>query len=400
MEGEINFEYGASEPLVFASEQELIDFLEAQARAWSDFFDVWLASNHLARFDSASTESDEYLRNFLSRQKSEWLSIKMVVIAGRLMRQSSPELLQEKLTKRELILIEDPLVVRARALIGHNPGVAEFFLQLVSGDLQKKLQKSRHDPEILSWYAKGLSELATTDAALDQLQMVARLRAKAQENFLEANKEGAEALADLLQKKTQASQEIDELIAQANKSKESADAQWVQMRATYDNQLKLSAPKTYWDAKREEHKLIARNWRNGFFAASATGLLVLAVLSGLMIHYWKDLAGPLGEHAWIVPVLMAGIPAFMMLWLLRLCGRLWSEHMTREEDARERIVMIQTFLALSRSEDSPSAVADSAQLALVLGAIFRAGPGFGSDDSPPAGLLEALVAKLGVSKGN
>ena len=93
--------------------------------------------------------------------------------------------------------------------------------------------------------------------------------------------------------------------------------------------------------------------------------------------------------------MMLGAPAFMALWLLRMCGRQWQDHLSRCEDARERIVMIETFLALSREKDSPNKISDPAQLGVVLAAIFRAGPGFSTDDGPPAGVVDAILMKLG-----
>lgn len=390
MEGEIRIEYGALAPLIFADEKRLIEFSAAQAGAWHELQKAYSML--------ASTESS--LSRFLADQHTAWFSANLGARGILKVPRSFSDWLQEDLTNRTLILIEDPMVARAKLLLNNDRGLAEFFLHLVSGELQNKLKEGLGDPGVLSWYAKGLAHLATTDAALDQLRAVENFSAKAREKFREVNDEGVKVLADTQQRKTQVVQDLDGLIARANEARDSIDAEWAHMRATYDNALKLSAPRTYWDAKKKEHERIARNWRKGFFVASSAGLLVLATLSGLMIRFWGQLAEPLGAHAWIVPVLMTGTPAFMVLWLLRLCGRLWGEHMTREEDARERIVMIETFLALSRSEDSPNTLADSAQLTLVLGAIFRAGPGLGSDDSPPSGLLEALVTKLGVSKGN
>ncbi|MCC7250044.1 MAG: hypothetical protein IT473_15585 [Lysobacter sp.] len=390
MEGEIRIEYGTPAPLIFADERQLIEFLAAQAGAWRD----------LQREYSMHDSAESSLSRFLSDQNVAWFSVNLSAHGVLKVPSSFSERLQQDLMNRTLILIEDPMVARARLLLNNDRGLAEFFLHLVSGELQNKLKERLGDPGVLSWYAKGLAHLATTDAALDQLRLVENFSVKAKEKFHKVSDDGVKVLADTQQRKTQVIQDLDELIARASEARDSIDAEWARMRETYDNALKLSAPRTYWDAKKKEHERIARNWRKGFFVASSTGLIVLAALSGLMIRFWGQVAEPLGAHAWIVPALMTGIPAFMVLWLLRLCGRLWGEHMTREEDARERIVMIETFLALSRSEDSPNTLADSAQLTLVLGAIFRAGPGLGSDDSPPAGLLEALVAKLGVSKGN
>ncbi|TXI49460.1 MAG: hypothetical protein E6Q50_06235 [Lysobacter sp.] len=390
MEGEIRIECGTPAPLIFADERQLIEFLAAQAGAWRD----------LQREYSMHDSAESSLSRFLSDQNVAWFSVNLSAHGVLKVPSSFSERLQQGLMNRTLILIEDPMVARARLLLNNDRGLAEFFLHLVSGELQNKLKERLGDPGVLSWYAKGLAHLATTDAALDQLRLVENFSVKAKEKFHKVTDDGVKVLADTQQRKTQVIQDLDELIARASEARDSIDAEWARMRETYDNALKLSAPRTYWDAKKKEHERIARNWRKGFFVASSTGLLVLATLSSLMIRFWGQVAEPLGAHAWIVPVLMTGIPAFMVLWLLRLCGRLWGEHMTREEDARERIVMIETFLALSRSEDSPNTLADSAQLTLVLGAIFRAGPGLGSDDSPPAGLLEALVAKLGVSKGN
>lgn len=397
MDGEIRVDYGAAEPLVFADVDELLRFLQRQSAVWLALSEgIEGASNGPHRF-----YFHERLKTRLSEQHAGWATFQSQVEGQQA--ELNAELLdqfQSELRGRRPVVSDDDRVAMAVEHLEKRPEISAFVLCTFFGDLQWLLDRYGGNSEVRAWYAHCLISLTTTVNMQRQLRVIDDLHAHAETDYARLTSETASALDAFAQRKAQLEESTEASIERAKATWGAINAEWAQLRATYDNSLKLSAPRTYWDGKMQAHARIARSWRKGFFVAALIGLVVLCSSGYAMIHHWANLAAPLQGHAWVVPVLMVGVPGFMLLWLLRLCGRQWTDHMNREEDARERIVMIETFLALSRSEDSPNTLADSAQLALVLGAIFRAGPGFGSDDSPPAGVLEAVIAKLGASSRN
>jgi len=176
--------------------------------------------------------------------------------------------------------------------------------------------------------------------------------------------------------------------------------EWLRLRAAYDAELKLRAPREYWNEKFSDHGNTAVSWRSAFFVTAACSAAIIALSIASLAQGWISIPKSLSAYGWIIPAGVVGFPAFLSLWLLRLCGRQWSDQLMRREDARERVVMIETFLAISRDSDSPGAVTDPGQLGLILSSIFRPGPGMGADDSPPVGFIEAAMTRFGSQRSH
>ena len=393
-----------AEPKVFESFDRFSGWAKEQVSAWKRFDRSWRAH----RPNSA-------MPNFLFRvfltQNTEW----NLAAEGRLggpRDHSIPEYKQferhinQDLSQHKLLAIEQPLVERAFALASIDPDAAGMVLLIASDIAVKMLEESGSDPHTLVIFARAVGYLSTIraydEALADHLDAVEKISEGVRNNEDDREKmlDKSKEIFSEFDRKSQGGLEnlkikSDHIFDSAQSRLGEIEAEWIKLRETYDGMLKLSEPRKYWSNKLEIHERIFKRWRVAFFSYAVGFSLVLAFATSMFVIFGDRLSKDLGGQAWILPVMMLGVPAFMALWLLRMCGRQWQDHLSRCEDARERIVMIETFLALSREKDSPNKISDPAQLGVVLAAIFRAGPGFSTDDGPPAGVVDAVLMKLG-----
>ena len=83
------------------------------------------------------------------------------------------------------------------------------------------------------------------------------------------------------------------------------------------------------------------------------------------------------------------IPLLGGVWILRILARLFSENVKTLQDARERVTLVTTFLALMRDEKNGKVVTDDDRK-IILQALFRQSSVTASDDAPPFSLWELL----------
>lgn len=310
------------------------------------------------------------------------------------------------LARHELMAVEQPLVERAFALAAIEPEAAGMILVAASNKMAEVIEEFESPAEGVAYAARAVALLSTAsvyDAALnDHLAAVEHISAGVRQNDIDRKEMTTAAMHALDDFKASSALVVEGFgeaaaagLASAEKRLAEIESEWIKLRETYDRMLKLSEPRKYWTDKLEQHQLIFKRWRSAFFTVAMVAALVLAGATTLLVLQGDYFSKSIGAYPWIVPVMLLGAPAFMALWLLRMCGRQWQDHLSRLEDARERVVMVETFLALSRDDASPDSVADPAQLTIILGSIFRAGPGFLSEDGPPAGVIDALLSRVG-----
>lgn len=389
-------------PIQFSSDSEVSDWLERQASLWA---------SHLSEIkDAAEKYSNAF--NWLSEHAGHWRQLANSV-KGAL---SAPEADREKQIRHQIDQLRTRLVQGSAVWSGHELADRSFSLASVDASasvwiLLMALGKARwylvdnsnaafwcefgraiahlSEPKVAaSYHRKQRAAVADIDALIvtvKDLQRELQQERKSQEvKFSAFGNDSAAKVANLLE----------EAKGAVTNQRDSFDEEWKKLRATYDAELKLRAPRDYWNRKFVDHGQVAANWRTAFFWTAFSAVLLISLSIWLLASGHVSIPNSLGNFGWVVPAGLVGIPAFLSLWLLRLCGRQWSDHLLRREDSRERIVMIETFLAISRDSDSPGAITDPAQLGLVLSSIFRSGPGMSVDDSPPAGFFEALMTRF------
>jgi hypothetical protein len=154
------------------------------------------------------------------------------------------------------------------------------------------------------------------------------------------------------------------------------------LKRTYDVELALRAPVTYWSSKRKEHKRLAKRlaWWSGICL-----LLALGAFAGLV-----DWMIPSGGEVALGHVAALALMSAPLLWGVRVLIRNLLSNIHLATDAAEREVLIQTYLALTRK-----GWAKQEELELVLQAIFRpTSTGIVKDDAAPAGLTDFLRDRL------
>jgi ABC-type multidrug transport system fused ATPase/permease subunit len=166
---------------------------------------------------------------------------------------------------------------------------------------------------------------------------------------------------------------------------DAAQREWESLKITYDTQLALQAPRTYWTSQMKAHKIAAAERRNWFIFAAFLSLMLVTVFIYVM---WSAFSaknvGDIPAVMWVITGAVLGVT----FWVIRLFSRLYlsREHLLR--DAEERVTMIETFLALMQHGHLK---ADD--LKFVLAAIFRpTEDGLVRDDGLPAPLVELFQA--------
>lgn len=371
-------------------------WVEAQAQGWREL--VAMSGQTLSTYGWRHIQSDAWASLAASWNAESFFA-------------GPPDVVRRELRKRmvqvPLVPVQHPLVQRAKATLAFDEKAAETMLALAAN--RSPTYSDQHD------FLRTVALLATTgyydDALARHAETMEEIRSVLAETTVAHAQHKARVDTDTARMRDEAKRALDtfgtecstalsDVRLAATAGQEGFDAQragiqgeWERIRVTYDQQLKLSEPRRYWQDKLEKHETFFKRWRRAFFMLAVGALAMLAGMTFAFIEVSTSLSARLGGHAWVLPVMMLGVPAFMALWLLRVCGRQWLDHLARCEDARERVVMVETFLALSRDEDTPGGMAE-AHIGVILGALFRAGPGSTLDDSPPAGVIDALAARL------
>ncbi len=171
-------------------------------------------------------------------------------------------------------------------------------------------------------------------------------------------KQAADAGAQVSAGLNASTEEIRVAVAEAKVQVENAKQELQRFKEAMEKQMALQAPVNYWNRRR---------WIHGAFALGY-GLVNIAAFAGAAVGIWlwvdehlplKDLFDwprlPLGK------MVMTAVFITLGLWLLRTLVRLFLMHLHLSTDAGERVVLIQTYLAMLKEgqatlEDRPYAL--------------------------------------------
>ena len=162
--------------------------------------------------------------------------------------------------------------------------------------------------------------------------------------------------------------------------------EWETLRKTFESQLRLEAPATYWRERAAITSAAARRWLVAF-SAMALAIIVVVVLAGpgfLQHVSASNSPGPFTTLAFL------SIPALTALWVLKHVARLFVTNVERSADAKLRETMATTFLALTKEG---TATVDQNERLLILEALFRPPAPAPADDGHWGGLSELLTRR-------
>jgi hypothetical protein len=171
--------------------------------------------------------------------------------------------------------------------------------------------------------------------------------------------------------------------------------EWETQKRVYDEKLALLAPATYWESKQIRHRWFALGYGSVFALFIAIGLCCF-------VRFGVDVLSKASEQAaqgtaYVPRLLEVLIPAFLGVWILRILGRMLATHLQLWEDARERLTMVKTFLALMRDSQRGALVKDEDRI-LILSALFRHSSPSSVDDAPPASWFDVLMTRIKADK--
>ncbi|MBI2240852.1 MAG: hypothetical protein HYU59_08620 [Magnetospirillum gryphiswaldense] len=156
-----------------------------------------------------------------------------------------------------------------------------------------------------------------------------------------------------------------------------------QIKKEYEEELRLRSASSYWKTKEKLHAKAAWMWFVAFCTAAVTVLLVLHYKAP---NYLSSLPHNTAGDIGISGLAVVTLPALVVLWVLRHLSRLFVTHFHQREDARQRRVLVTTYLALHNK----SAATDVERL-LILQALFRPNATKDDDDSAAQSLLDNLA---------
>lgn len=215
-------------------------------------------------------------------------------------------------------------------------------------------------------------------------------------NTIKANEARWDAIISAAEERTEVNrkrhdEELDRLresIRLANENVAGAisdlEAQVAEFKHRYEEQFVLRTPMTYWSEKAERHRERASAYRRWF-----TGLLI----GGIVLFV-------AAAAAWLVPfmlkhsdaywaILLFSVVVAVWAWPLRMTSRLYLTHQHLFEDAKEREIIAQTFLALA---DQVETSADDRRL--LLAALMRHAPVALVSDDSGINLADMVMSKM------
>lgn len=156
-----------------------------------------------------------------------------------------------------------------------------------------------------------------------------------------------------------------------------------ELRAYYKEHLAVAEIVKFWDEKEEAHKGGMALWGGAFLLLmGASAIIIFDVAPAHIAKAWD------GTKFDPKHLIFFTIPLLFVVWLLRVCSKMFSLNTGLRWDARERIAMGKTFLSLTRQEKG----LNDQERSEVIKALFRPAAVTGSDDSPTS-IVDELLKK-------
>lgn len=167
------------------------------------------------------------------------------------------------------------------------------------------------------------------------------------------------------------------------------------IREYYRTELALQEPVHFWTAKATGHRNAAFAW-GAVFAVAAGGLVLGLVFSLDRIRDFLTAAlpqaGTTGSGG-LERLAILAAPAFLIVWLLRLVARQFHTNVNEMHDAKGRVVMAETYLALLEHGK-----VDPEDRILILHALFRPPLAATGEDSAPPHWFDLLMDRVKPNK--
>jgi hypothetical protein len=177
----------------------------------------------------------------------------------------------------------------------------------------------------------------------------------------------------------------------------SADKLLETASSTFDHKLKqinaaisevredgvFAEARTLWPRKALHH---TASYSIGFLVMAASVIFLALAISHYGAGFWESLPKneKTGEYTYLAG-LVVGITWLAFAWIFRVISRFVLENFTLASDARQRQIILETFLSLVGTAEAKM---NEGERALILSALFRPAPGQGADAPARSALLE------------
>ena len=218
---------------------------------------------------------------------------------------------------------------------------------------------------VLSGYAIGrtmnyvrrsdLSEhVSRMERQLDSLKITTTAAEKELDRFKKAEAELRDNISEAWEKRK----------SNWNEFYGSAEDRWKTLSATFEEDLHLRAPATYWSRR---SKVAFRAWL-GSLVAFLVGAGTVAYVAVDFGPWFLQQLASVEQTGHFAALAFVSIPALTALWALRHVARLFVTNLERSGDAKLRETMATTFLALTKEGAMD---VDRDERLMILQALFR-----------------------------
>lgn len=242
--------------------------------------------------------------------------------------------------------------------------------------------------------------LAAQDGHEERAEVLERACLRAEDASSELDRHSKTArvlistLVDEVSKQTQHFQESrDKLTREQEALTLGMKSDWSELYRFYHEHLRMEGPSAYWGRRQRTQRLLAIGYAATFLCV-LLGALVLFALLGMP---WLAALSDTDTGVVLVKLFVLGVPAFAVIWILRILGRLMATSLALADEANERQTMLWTFLAMARPSGSDESTADlvtNEDRVLILHALFRPSSGSTADDAPPVNWFDLLMNRM------
>lgn len=391
---EIGFERGTS-PKIFASVEELRDWAGAERQKWAGLRKPLVNNlkgiNLGVQIDPFSNLKEE-ASNAISNPNQ------LTNVRNRIAENAVKDrIISESPRGRWILEIAQREPMRAAMLIGlWSPGVLEpnhLFSQdsdlplrmrlFVRAALDADAFEAGEAPTGREAVSAAINDtLAKCERALaEQRSTTAELKTAREQHENDLQRLKADYLGQAEESAKSTKQTIEKLVEDSRKAFE-------EFRQHVLHEMAHTEPVAHWESKAKRHSRWATSYQIiflattiGFATAWITAFYLMATEQAIV-----DLIFDRGNQFSLRPILILGLPAVFVLWILRLLSRRMTIERALAEDSRERAVITRAMLALEKQ-----GVTSPEQRVLMLQALTRPSSVTAADDSAPMSLLEALI---------
>lgn len=242
--------------------------------------------------------------------------------------------------------------------------------------------------ELLNFYNLGLvckydlsrSKTSRFDKKIDNLQNVfANV-----ENQVNTRVEILQTNISSVEKKLQ--NEFGNFENTKNKIIDNYEADISAIKKAFDSEIKLRSAVNYWEAKRIKHTRAAKNIIASSIYCGTLAVFVVGVLIFLIFTFSNSVEKILLDKNF--KYIISAFLITLVFWGIRLAVKIWLSNIHLANDAEERVVLVQTYLALQKDNVMP----DNDDKKVVINSLFRqAADGVVKDDGMPNPVIELLT---------